>query len=839
VRVVQGCVGRESELAVARQAFSDALCRLPSVVCAAGGPRMGRTTLLQACAELAATMGFTVLKAQGSAVESDFPYELASQLFEPLATDVLDRIASCADPDPRAHQAALRELYRQLRELAERTPVLIAVDNLDLADRESLRLLSYLRRRLTDLPVAMIATTLPGRLLECTVGARRLALGGLDESAVRALVGYGATLCHEATGGHPWLVAELLRESQLRGESVGDLCRTPSAELVSTVVTTLGPELVAVGRAAELVGRSDIPLVAAVADVGHEAASRRLQEFSTVGVPLVVAAVNAGMPSEMRLRAARQLHQRRAPVDDVVEHLLATDPIGDEWTCRLLAEFAATAMTDGDPERAANCLRRLLAEPLTEEHRREALARLGDAEVHTDPHAALAHLTQAGGGATLAYELAERGELVDAARVLAEADDDLAPVSIGVEHAGAVDQMPPLPDNPCRQRFWHAVAAASLALSGDRLRASAALRRVSGRNLAVTAGSDLVDRRAFLHVVTALSLMDDLDEAERLCDNALAAVADRHRPALSRLALGLRIEVALRRGDLREARRVTLIQHDPHVTALAPMIGALIDVNETQSASVLLSAHGLDGEVPGSARYDAVLFQRGRLRAATGDKVRAVRDLLECGRRQEQRGVLNPAVCPWRSTAGRILAELGDCRRAEALVAGELRLARRWGTASAVGVALRGAGVVAGNAELLAEAVDTLRESPARLEYGRALADRGRCLRESGDELGARSVLRMAHDMAMRCGSVALMETASRELRQAGGRRRFAGTDPALLTERESFVAQRAAAGRTNKEIARELYVTTRSVEFALTSVYRKLGLSGRRELRGALGLGN
>jgi DNA-binding CsgD family transcriptional regulator len=97
----------------------------------------------------------------------------------------------------------------------------------------------------------------------------------------------------------------------------------------------------------------------------------------------------------------------------------------------------------------------------------------------------------------------------------------------------------------------------------------------------------------------------------------------------------------------------------------------------------------------------------------------------------------------------------------------------------------------------------------------------------------------MAHDMAMRCGSVVLMETASRELRQAGGRRRFAAADPALLTERESFVAQRAAAGRTNKEIAGELYVTTRSVEFALTSVYRKLGLSGRRELRGALGLGN
>jgi DNA-binding CsgD family transcriptional regulator len=376
-------------------------------------------------------------------------------------------------------------------------------------------------------------------------------------------------------------------------------------------------------------------------------------------------------------------------------------------------------------------------------------------------------------------------------------------------------------------------------LTGDRMQATAALRRAMGPNLAVTAGFDVVDRRAFLHVVTTLSMLDDFAAADRLCDNALAAISGRRRPALSRLALGLQTELALRRGDLRECRRLTLLQHDPHVTALAPMIGALIDANEPRAASVLLSAQGLDGEMPGSARFDAVLFQRGRLRAADGDKVRAVHDLLECGRRLEQRGAINPAICPWQSAATLLLAELGDRRRAVTLAERELHLARRWGTASTVGVALRGVGVVTGDVELLTEAVDVLRESPARLEYGRALAEWGRNLRESGDELTARSVLRMAHDMAMRCGSVALMERAGRELRQARGRRRFALTDPALLTERESFVARRAAAGRTNKEIASELYVTTRSVEFALTAVYRKLGLSGRRELRDALGSGN
>ena len=824
------CVGREAELAICRQALSE----VPAVVCVEAGPRMGRTTLLRACAEIAGELGFTVLAAQGAAVERDFPYELAAQLFEPVAGAVVDRIASENDPDPRARQAALREFYRGLRELAAQAPVLIAVDDLDLADAESLRLLDYLRRRLTDLPVAMIVTTRPGRLREFARDFRRVKLACFSEQAVRVMMPEDAGMVFRATGGHPWLVTELLREAD--GAPIGDLCRTPSPELTATIVATLGADLVAVGRAVAMLGAADVGLVAAVAGVDHETASRGLVEFDSIDVPLVTAALATGTPSDMHMRAARGLYQRRAVADKVVDHLLATDPVGDDWTCRMLREHAATAMSDGAPERAAECLRRVLAEPLSDEDRWQVLALLGEAEVHTDPSAALEHLTQAGGGVTLAYELAERGQLVEAARVLADTDDDLAVLSIEVEHAGVVNAMPELPEDPRRQRFWYAIAAVSHALAGDPLQSATALRRAAGKNLAVTAGFDLVDRRALLHVVTTLSMMDEFDEAERLCDNALAAISGRSRPALSRLMHGLRTELALRRGDLREARRLTLLQHDPHVTALAPMVGALIDVNEPQAAAVLLSAQGLDGEMAGSARFDAALYQRGRLRAADGDKVRAVHDLLECGRRLEQRGVVNPAVCPWRSTAALLLGELGDRRRAVALAERELHLARRWASASTVGVALRGAGVVTGDAKLLAEAVDVLRESPARLEYGRALVEWGRSQREAGDELAARSVLRMAHDMAMRCGSVALMERAGRELRQAGGRRRFALADPALLTERESFVARRAAAGRTNKEIAEELYVTTRSVEFALTSVYRKLGVSGRRELRDALG---
>src|SRR5690606_19132352 len=74
---------------------------------------------------------------------------------------------------------------------------------------------------------------------------------------------------------------------------------------------------------------------------------------------------------------------------------------------------------------------------------------------------------------------------------------------------------------------------------------------------------------------------------------------------------------------------------------------------------------------------------------------------------------------------------------------------------------------------------------------------------------------------------------------RAGGVRtpalaRGAGVEP--LTAREREVALLAAAGRTSREIAEHLGMSTRTVDTHLARVYRKLGISGRSELAGALG---
>jgi DNA-binding CsgD family transcriptional regulator len=77
---------------------------------------------------------------------------------------------------------------------------------------------------------------------------------------------------------------------------------------------------------------------------------------------------------------------------------------------------------------------------------------------------------------------------------------------------------------------------------------------------------------------------------------------------------------------------------------------------------------------------------------------------------------------------------------------------------------------------------------------------------------------------------------ACEELAAAGGRpRRTRIYGIQALTASELRVARRAADGRTNREIAQELFVTTKAVEKHLASVYRKLGVGGRAMLAGRL----
>jgi DNA-binding CsgD family transcriptional regulator len=202
--------------------------------------------------------------------------------------------------------------------------------------------------------------------------------------------------------------------------------------------------------------------------------------------------------------------------------------------------------------------------------------------------------------------------------------------------------------------------------------------------------------------------------------------------------------------------------------------------------------------------------------------------------------IVNPAVLPWRSEAALAAHRLGQRDRAAALAGEELRLAEKFGAPRAVGVARRAAGLLARGddaIELLRSAVGMLDGCGARVEQARALADLGAAIRRGGHPAQARPVLRDAVALADEVRVVAVADAARAELRLAGGRaRRRALTPVERLTPGERRVAELAAAGRSNRQIANALFVTVKAVEWHLGNAYRKLEVRGRSDLPRALG---
>jgi DNA-binding CsgD family transcriptional regulator len=234
-----------------------------------------------------------------------------------------------------------------------------------------------------------------------------------------------------------------------------------------------------------------------------------------------------------------------------------------------------------------------------------------------------------------------------------------------------------------------------------------------------------------------------------------------------------------------------------------------------------------------------VLLARGRLRQAQGRHEEAVEDLRESARRTLGIGLRSPAIAPWRSELARALRELGQTAEARRLVDEELELARGVGAARPIGIALRAKALLESGDDairLLREAAVTLDGSQSQLERARVHADLGTALRQAGAPEPAREHLRLAVDLAHRCGAHPLEDQALAELRATGARpRRRATTGAGALTPSERRIAELASAGRQNREIAQALFVTTATVEFHLRNAYRKLEISGRGELAGAL----
>jgi DNA-binding NarL/FixJ family response regulator len=248
------------------------------------------------------------------------------------------------------------------------------------------------------------------------------------------------------------------------------------------------------------------------------------------------------------------------------------------------------------------------------------------------------------------------------------------------------------------------------------------------------------------------------------------------------------------------------------------------------------------GETPDSntAEFDAArhwLRTKTALLTASDRLDEALELSEEYGRRAGR--LENPAWVPWRSLRGLVLNRLGRTEEAIELVSEELVLARRWGSPGTVGRTLRILGMIEreNGLEHLREAVETLEASPARLELAKALGAFGGTLRRARQPSEAREPLRRALELADVCGATRLAEQMRTELYASGARPRSTALSGAgALTASERRVADLAASGQSNRDIAQVLFVTPKTVEVHLSNTYRKLGIRSRRELPVALG---
>jgi DNA-binding CsgD family transcriptional regulator len=137
---------------------------------------------------------------------------------------------------------------------------------------------------------------------------------------------------------------------------------------------------------------------------------------------------------------------------------------------------------------------------------------------------------------------------------------------------------------------------------------------------------------------------------------------------------------------------------------------------------------------------------------------------------------------------------------------------------------------------LYLEAIERLGRTRLRPELARAHLLYGEWLHRENRRPDARQQLRTAYDMLAAMGAKAFAERARNELVAAGEVVRQRTAEPAsTLTAQEAHIARLAADGHTNPEIAAQLFLSARTVEWHLRKIFTKLGISSRRELNKTL----
>ncbi len=807
-----------------------------------------------------------------------------------LAGPVLGLGDAAASTDD-ASFATLHGLYWLVAALTERRPTVLVVDDAHWADEPSLRFCDFLARRAGELPLLLVVALRPDEpgaatdLLDSMADHAEIVRPAvLSPTAVAELVAEGlgervgadvVASAAEVTGGNPLLLRELIRTlAAWDGEATAEVVR---AAVPSSVTRSVQRRLRRLSAAAQRTARE--LAVVGEADDETSLAALRMTELIEGDPPVFVhplirqAVVDTVSPSErhaLHRQAAERLRDRPGAEERVVMHLLAGPPLGEGWVVPFLREAAARVTAEGAADLGVRRLERALEELGHDDPAIQldlgltrlalgdpaAFAHLRVAERDGDPSVAARALAsqfnvgvvisdaEAAAAVSRGEELLrllpadarrDRGELLGSLLNLLTLDPRFPELRARVVERIRTDPGPMTLGFLC-QEFAGGDATREETL--EVLRRAVAFDLAGGLQPAlaswtVTSGL-LVDAPA---EVAALPLQ--IEAAGRhQSSRVVAAFADYMRAMWQNAAGATALaEVAIRAAHERftEFGSDVLERSTRGELVYCLVLRGRLDEAEALAAEVVDDT--FDGQRLVAGTW---CVRRAELRLAQGRWAEAVADLRRVDEIARDIGWRRFAVGFNVALLARALIAAGEREAGRVLAEREAAESARRGVASyeamalvALGHGLEGPAAL----EAFAAAAAAGGRSATPLARATGLLEHGAALRRAGRRVDARALLAQAREVAHGAELLALRDRATEELGLAGGRpRRIAVSGVEALTPSERRVAEHAAGGLTNREIAETLFVTRKTVEFTLGNVFSKLGIRSRNQLPDALG---
>jgi DNA-binding CsgD family transcriptional regulator len=890
-------VGRDDEIKALVGLLAEAERGNGAVAVVRGGIASGKTALLHGFAAAAEAAGALVLAAAGSRAEHTLPLGVIGQILHdaPLSPHDATRIADLLRHTGRASWQAgdigpdvVHELGMVLFGLAERGPVVIGIDDVEYVDRASLRCLLFLIWRIRSAQMLIVLNKCvvpePPLVFEVEVlrlpHCRHLALSPLTLDMVhdvldallnREVARRFATAAYTVTGGNPLLVHALAEDHLAAGptgieESAGVAAGEAFQRAVLACLYSRTPELTRIARAiAVLDTLASASTVGRLVGLEPQAVEQAVGALTAAGLldsyafrhPAARAAVlhdlTTSGDADLHRRAAALLYGDGAPAATVADLLVVAGTVDGHWAIPPLLQAAEQALVSGQAATAVDYLRLANLAGGDEEQRIAVTAMLARAEWRLDPAVALRHadfLTNAlrrgllrGRHAFMPIRhLMWQGRVAEALSILdslAEMADRLDPVTLAELRSAQLWvelSYPPFgaaSPGPQRER------------DSDQPIASSPLMAVLGRRRGGPTGIDAAQRilqrerlddatiGSKIAALVTLIYASRTDEADACCESLIEEAAARGAPTWQALFLGIRSEIAVRRGDLmlteayaREAlRRLPLNSWGVAIgRPMGSLLLALTFRGAYEEAAELLAV-----PMP-NPMFDTrvglhYLYARGHYYLATGRPSAALGNFRACAELMAKWGLDQPIVVScWRNGAADAHLQLAHPARE----AGPEQLRhvapREWRTRGVSLSSLAAASDLDQRARLLADAVDALQESGDQLQLAHALVDVGLACQAMGETERANGLLRQAHEIAEAWHAGSL-------LRRLAPPEPWQPADVHVLSDAELRVATLAAEGHTNREIARRLSITASTVEQHLTRVYRKLKVSRRWDL--------